>query len=97
MSGECDKCYEHALDCRCIKIPGMTKVNINKLHDAIHKMNENITIGERNAVNRYHYLLWTITDKLIDISRRPSMQKLPLARLSQELKDLINIFPVLEG
>ena len=79
------------------KIPGMTKVNITKLHDAIHKMNENITIGERNAVNRHHYLLWAIADQLLDISRFPSMQKHPLGRLSQELKDLINLFPILEG
>lgn len=75
----------------------LDKTSVKKIHDAIHKMNEVITPGERNSINRFRNALWEACDKIQDISHFPSMEAHPLGKISKELKDLINLFPILMG
>lgn len=69
----------------------------NKFYDAFHKMNENINAEERAEINNYRHTLWIFADKILDISRLPSMQSHNLSQLAEELKFMINAFPRLEG
>ncbi len=87
MSGECEKCGEHCLDCEC---------DIRTLLDAFHKMNLNINDKERMAFNKFRSLLWSSADLLQDLCYSPKNDNDFRCKEGKKIKDLICSIPILE-
>jgi hypothetical protein len=87
MSGECDNCGEHAIDCVCTR---------DLLLSAFNKMNLNINSKERKAFNKFRSKLWYSADLLSDLCQSPSCDNDFRNVEGKKIYDLVTSIPILE-